>query len=302
MVGFTDYENDACVNDFQTLLQWKESRSIANSILVFLLVPVQENDFGELPPPYYVGTIPSSGSYTSNDIEFWTKNTFRYAKINELKIIGVAADNYSSHQSLFTSWYFSNEPRFSFIPASHTLIFEKECVPFHDSAHLIRNWLYNLNNLAKVMKLGSWPVLFEDLIVLNQYYPFDKTFLDVTRKMDQRAAEFFFHKTTIDALISYVPHFTFGLQLYLYYGSKLWRLFMDRNIIMSERLFIAGEIISFLIIWWNTVKEFEDSKLLILTRNTMVASIQACFSVYILNYLFQGKEIPVCPWRINSQP
>jgi hypothetical protein len=271
-------------------------------MLIFLLVPIQENELSELPPPYCVGTIPSNGSYTSTDIEFWTKTIFRLAKTNDLKLIGVAADNYSSHQSLYTSWYFSGQPRFSFIPVSHAVIFESECVPFHDSPHLIRNWLYNLNNLTKVMKLGSWPVLFEDLICLNQNYPFDKTFLDVTRKMDQKAAEFFFNKTTIDALVSHVPYRTFGLQLYLYYGSKLWRLFMDRNITMQERLFIAGEIISFLIIWWNTVKEFENYKSLILTRNTMVASIQSCFSIYILNYVFQGKDIPVCPWRTNSQP
>ena len=161
-------------------------------MIIFLLLPIQENSIGEIPPPYCIGTIPSKSSYILIDIEFWTKSVFKYAIDNSIKMLGVAADNFSAHRSVWTSWYFSGNSHFKFIPASYKLIFETKCTPFHDPPHLLRNWLYNMQNLGKVMKLGEYPVLFEDLMTLWRYYPFDQNFLDVRKKMNQAAAEFFF--------------------------------------------------------------------------------------------------------------
>jgi len=75
---------------------------------------------------------------------------------------------------------------------------------------------------------------------------------------------------------------------------------MDREIPMEERLFLAGEVMSFLLLWWNSVEKKEQD--LLITRNTMMASLQACLSLYVLNQIFEGEEIPACPWRLGSQP
>ena len=65
IVGFTDYENDTFTTDYATLQEWKENRELANSMLIFLLVPIQENTEYEIPPSYCLGTIPSNCSYNS---------------------------------------------------------------------------------------------------------------------------------------------------------------------------------------------------------------------------------------------
>ena len=72
-----------------------------------------------------------------------------------------------------------------------------------------------------------------------------QNYLNVNKKMNQKAAEFFFSKPIIDMLKTRFDGIACGLQLYLIYGTKLWRAFMDREIPMEERLFLAGEVCLF---------------------------------------------------------
>jgi hypothetical protein len=269
-------------------------------MLIFLLVPIQENTEYEIPPSYCLGTIPSNCSYNSEDIQSWTKLIFLYAKQNDIKLLGAASDNFSPHQTVWREWMFSSNKKLSFLPASYAKFSDTKCVPFEDMPHLLRNWLYNLQNLGKVMQIGNWPILYENLQQLNNYMVVPQNYLNVNKKMNQKAAEFFFSKPIIDMLKTRFDGIACGLQLYLIYGTKLWRVFMDREIPMEERLFLAGEIMSFLLLWWNSVEKKEQD--LLITRNTMMASLQACLSLYVLNQIFEGEEIPACPWRLGSQP
>ena len=52
IIGFVDYKNDTFMDSFETLEKWKENRSLVNSMIMFPLVPVQENLSGEIPPSY----------------------------------------------------------------------------------------------------------------------------------------------------------------------------------------------------------------------------------------------------------
>ena len=143
------------------------------------------------------------------------------------------------------------------------------------------------------MRVGRWPILYEHLIDLKQFTSVPSAFLNVKKKMNQAASLFFFSDLTIDLLALNFPDQANGLKLYLCYGSYLWRAYMDRTIQMKERLYLAGCVISFLLIWYNDLKEVKEHECLLITRNTMTASLQSCFALYILNYLFTSTKIPV---------
>jgi len=64
-----DYKNDTFTDSFETLEKWKENRTLANSMVMFLFVSVQENLSGEIPLFYCIGTLPSNGCYDSEDIK-----------------------------------------------------------------------------------------------------------------------------------------------------------------------------------------------------------------------------------------
>jgi len=275
-------------------------------MVIFLFVPVQENLSGEIPPSYCIGTIPSNGSYDSEDIKNWSRKIYRLGIKHKFKLLGVAADNYSSHQSVWRELMFSSNPHYSFLRTTYTLFEKEECVLFCDPPHILRNWLYNLQNMKKIMRLGIYPVIYEDLIELRNYTTFNSNYLNVKKKMNQDSAEFFFSKKTIESLSLFEYENSQGLRLYLIYGHKFWVSLTDRNIGMEERLFLASEVISFILLWWYNIGLLgnrKDNKHLIMTKNTMNATLQACFSLFIINFLFKdAKEIPLCTWKCSSQP
>jgi len=147
-------------------------------MVIFLFVPVQENLSGEIPPSYCIGTIPSNGSYDSEDIKNWSRKIYRLGIKHKFKLLGVAADNYSSHQSVWRELMFSSNPHYSFLRATYTLFEKEECVLFCDPPHILRNWLYNLQNMKKIMRLGIYPVIYEDLIELRNYTTFNSNYLN----------------------------------------------------------------------------------------------------------------------------
>ena len=131
-------------------------------MLLFLLVPVQDNSNGKTPPSHALGTIPTNGSYNAKEIKHWLSLIYRRAKKFKLKVLGVAADNYPAHQSLWRQLMFSNNPHYPFLRATYALFQKQECVMFTDTPHLLRNWLYNLQNVKKIVLLWNWPILYEN--------------------------------------------------------------------------------------------------------------------------------------------
>ena len=57
-------------------------------MLIFLLVPIQENENTEIPSPYCLGTIPTDNSYKSEDTKIWLRKIFKLAKKFKFKLIG----------------------------------------------------------------------------------------------------------------------------------------------------------------------------------------------------------------------
>ena len=106
------------------------------------------------------------------------------------------------------------------------------------------------------------PILNTDggLVKLRDYITFNINYLNVKKKMNHEAAEFFFSKATIEALSLHEYENTQGLRLYLIYGHKFWIDLTDRNIEMEERLFLASEVISFTILWWYNIGLLDNRK------------------------------------------
>lgn len=284
-------------------MKWKSERRIANSLLIFLIFPTSDNLSGETLPSSCIGILPSDGSYTACDIENWMNTIFSKCQKFDLSIDGVASDNYPCHQKKWMEWFCSQSS--SFLPTSYASIGYVDFVPFSDSPHLLRNWLYSIQNAGRLMIIGNLPVLYEDLIEMNKYYPFNSSYLDPKKKMNQDAAEFFFSPTFIENLIAYFPRSS-GTSIYLVYGCKIWSMFMNREISTNERLSLASEVLCFLIIWWNHCKTNPDLKVETncLPRNTLKASVLSCLSLFALNQklLENSSSSFPCTWRLTSSP
>ena len=83
-----DYENEINIRDFELLKSWKMNRRVANSMIIFLLVSVQENIESEIPPSYCVETLPSDRSHTSENLTNWLRKNFQWKKPMEISTFG----------------------------------------------------------------------------------------------------------------------------------------------------------------------------------------------------------------------
>lgn len=89
IIGFVDFENDTLTFDFDILKQWTKTRTIANGMLIFLLIPLTDSISGESLSPFCVGILPSNGGYTADQLCIWLDEIFEKAKTHDIYITGI---------------------------------------------------------------------------------------------------------------------------------------------------------------------------------------------------------------------
>jgi len=178
------------------LEQWHDSRPLANSILVFIALPLYQTATKKFPYLPFA-CMPSNLSYTSLEIREWI-HEIQDGFQPEFTIISLFLDSFAPHAQIMaenSASQKSHAPRISGFPfANEGSPFSEYFVVMSDCHHNNNLWRNPFVSPRKLLLIGEYPVLFQHAVHVYHKIQHPIHYLRAAEKQNYEAAAFFSSK------------------------------------------------------------------------------------------------------------